>query len=63
MIRFRCNQCGKIVEYLRKYHKDAKQSRCSCGGKLLPVNANSNENMEELKGLLNEKSRDGNHHP
>lgn len=42
MVRYQCEQCGKIVEYLKYFRKGPKTSICSCGGELKPIN-NTNE--------------------
>lgn len=57
MVRFRCSQCGKTVEYLRIYHKDEIPRICSCGGKLLPVHDNSNYSTKG--GVKNEDRHAG----
>ncbi len=54
IVRFRCSQCGKIVEYLRMYHKGLKPLRCSCGGNLQPANENSNDTN---KGGVSDENR------
>ncbi|SHE73868.1 hypothetical protein SAMN02745133_01036 [Desulforamulus putei DSM 12395] len=37
MVRYKCEQCGKIVEYLKSFGKGPKSSACSCGGQLKPI--------------------------
>lgn len=38
MIRYRCQLCGKTVEFLRSYGPVTETKSCSCGGSLLPIN-------------------------
>lgn len=39
MLRYQCNKCGKVVEFLKVYGKDhPRQRHCSCGGALIPLN-------------------------
>lgn len=57
MVRFKCNRCGKIVEFLRLYNKNVAAFKCSCGGSLQPVNENIDNSYQG--GVLDENRHAG----
>lgn len=52
MLRYKCQLCGKIIEFLRFYGKVPQSPKCDCGGDLLPINKSHPDNNEG--GLTNE---------
>lgn len=48
MVRFQCVKCGKVVEYLRMFKEIPKEPKCSCGGKLQPIDNTSKEINKEV---------------